>query len=188
MSSLSIFTIKLLLHMKIGLYVISIFCFTLLSCGDDKTTVEVVDAEITDQKIAITAKAIENFDYADYVLSVESEKALIDWDKYKELEIQLSYLKKADLSFFNGDKVELKKIIDSFKDTTPELLLTNPISSRIAILETSILKLNENLTLDNIQDRDKLLSVKEVLKAFSYLNYQINKKLERDIYDKIKPE
>jgi hypothetical protein len=174
--------------MKIGLHIISIFCFALISCGDDKPTVEVADAEAPNQKIEITEKAIKNFDYADYALSAESEEVGVNWEKYQEMAIQLSYLKKADLSFFNGDKADLKKFIDEFKDTTPALFRTNPITSRTAILETSILKLNENLTLDNIQDRDKLVSIEEVLKAFSYLNYQINKKLERDIYDKIKPE
>ena len=55
-------------------------------------------------------------------------------------------------------------------------------------METSLLRLNENLTLDNIQDSLKLQSVKEVLVAFSNLNYQINKKLEKDIYDQIEAE
>ena len=86
------------------------------------------------------------------------------------------------------NQVELKKFITEFKASIPKEFLTNPIVSRTVILETMLLKLNENLTLDNIDDRDKLLSVKEVLIAFSNLNYQINKKLERDVYDKIEPE
>ncbi len=160
----------------------------LISCGDDKSTAEDVDTENTDQKISITEKAIENFDFTDYALSADSEKALANWEKYQELAIQISYLKKADLSFFNGDKDVLKKIIRDFKDATPDEFLTNPIISRSVILETTLLKLNENLTLDNINGRDQLLSINEVLIAFSNLNYQINKKLERDIYDKIQPE
>ena len=49
-------------------------------------------------------------------------------------------------------------------------------------------KLNENLTIDNIDRRVKLLGIKDVLESFSNLNYQINKKIEFDVYDKIKPE
>ncbi len=174
--------------MKIGLFVLNILCFILISCGDDKTATEVVEAENNGQKLSITSKAIENFDYTDYALSADSEKALANWEKYQDLAIQISYLKKADLSFFNGDKELLRKFINEFKVTTPEALRTNPIVSRTVILETTFLKLNENLTLDNIGGRVKLLTIKEVLVAFSNLNFQINKKLERDVYDKIQPE
>ncbi|WP_299120940.1 hypothetical protein [uncultured Winogradskyella sp.] len=174
--------------MKIGFYVLSIFCFVFLSCGDDKSTVEVVETEKTNQKPIITEKAIENFEYKDYALSSESEDAIAEWENYQELAIQISYLKKADLSFFNSDKEELKEFINDFKTATPKQFLVNPIISRTAILETMLLKLNENLTLDNIDGADKLQSVKEVLVAFSNLNYQINKKLEYDYYNKIKAE
>ena len=174
--------------MRIGLYVLNIFCFMLMSCGDDKSTTEVTESENTNQKTTITAKVIENFDYTDYALSTEGEAALSSWEKYQELAIQISYLKKSDLSFFNGDKDVLKKFIGEFRISTPKQFLTNPIISRTVILETTLLKLNENLTLETIDGRVKLISVKEVLIAFSNLNYQINKKLERDIYDKIEPE
>jgi hypothetical protein len=60
--------------------------------------------------------------------------------------------------------------------------------SRNSIIETMVLRLNEHLTLDNIDNQLKRESVKEVLIAFSNLNYQINKKLERDLYEKIKSE
>ena len=174
--------------MKIGLYVLSFFCFMFISCGDDKGTTEVVETENKNQKPAITSKAIEDFDYTDYALSPESEETLVNWEEYQELAIQISYLKKADLSFFNSDKDELKKFIDQFKIETPKELLINSIISRTVILETMLLKLNESLTLDSIDGKLKLLNVKEVLVAFSNLNYQINKKLESDIYSKIQPE
>jgi hypothetical protein len=174
--------------MKIGLFVLNILCFILISCGDEKSTTDVTETEITAQKVTITSKAIEDFDYTDYALSTESEETLATWEKYKELAIQISYLKKADLSFFNGDKDLLKKFIEEFKLSTPTQLLTNPIISRTVIVETTLLKLNENLTIDNIDGRVKLLTIKEVLVAFSNLNFQINKKLERDVYDKIQPE
>lgn len=174
--------------MKIRQYILYIFCFMLMSCGEDKPSTEVSETENTIQKPTITTKAIENFDYTDYALSAESENALADWEKYQELAIQISYLKKADLSFFNGEKAILKKFMDEFKAGTPKQFLTNPIISRTVILETSILRLNENLRLSNVDESTRLLNIKDVLIAFSNLNYQINKKLERDIYDKIQPE
>ena len=178
----------------------------LISCGNNKSTQGSVDAKTTNQKGAITAKAIENFNYTDYVLSENAGKVVVNWEKYQELAIQMmsidpvddsyrgkppvqiSYLKKADLSFFNGDKALLKTFIKEFKEGIPDQLRTNPIVSRSVIIETKLLKLNENLTIDNIDRRVKLLGIKDVLESFSNLNYQINKKIEFDVYDKIKPE
>ncbi|MFC0603307.1 hypothetical protein [Winogradskyella pulchriflava] len=174
--------------MKIGLALLNICFLVLISCDNNKANGEVVDNENTNKKTLITAKAIENFNYSDYVLSTDGETAVADWEKYQEFAIQISYLKKADLSFFNGDKELLKKFIEELKAGLPKNLETNPIVSRVAIIETTTLRLNENLRLDNISDQDKLKSVKEVVVAFSNLNYQINKKLERDKYDKIQSE
>lgn len=174
--------------MRIGLVLLIIFSFLLMSCGDGESQSQITDTETENKKNPITSEAIENFDYSDYALSTKGEQAVADWEKYQELAIQISYLKKADLSFFNGDKKLLKTFIDEFKAQIPEDLNTNPIISRAIIIETTLLRLNDNLTLDNIDSDLKLESVKEVVVAFSNLNYQINKKLSRDIYEQIKAE
>jgi len=174
--------------MKIRLRLLNMFFVLLLACGGDKTLSDVANNESKNEKEAITEKTIESFKFTDYALSTDGEGVVTNWDKYQELAIQVSYLRKADLSFFNGDKALLKGFIDTLKLNIPDTLKTNPIISRTTIMETSLLRLNENLTLDNIQDSLKLQSVKEVLVAFSNLNYQINKKLEKDIYDQIEAE
>lgn len=175
--------------MKITSVILHLCCVIVMSCGDDKNSTSKAEiAENTEQNAKITAKTIENIDYKDYALSSEAEKVIITWERYKELAEQISYLKRADFSFFNGDKELLKKFIGEFKAQMPDELRTNPVVSRNAIIETALLKLNENLTLDNIERRDKLLGIKAIFMAFSNLNYQVNKKLERDMYDKIKPE
>ncbi|WP_369998830.1 hypothetical protein [Winogradskyella sp.] len=174
--------------MKIGLVLLSIFSFLMLSCGEGESQSQTINTEVENQQTPITAKAIENFNYSDYALSSEAEEAIVSWKKYQELAIQIGYLKKADLSFFNGDQKLLKKFIDEFKAQIPVELRTNPITSRTIIIETTLLRLNENLTLDNIDSNLKLESVKEVLVAFSNLNYQINKKLVRDRNEKIMPQ
>jgi hypothetical protein len=173
--------------MRIGLVFLNVCFLLLINCNDNKQSIT-DEIDTKNKKIEITAKAIENFNYTDYALSSNGEIEVADWGKYQELAIQIDYLRKADLSFFNGDKEPLKKFIDEFKISCPVNLQTNPITSRVVIIETSLLKLNENLTIDNIDLSLKLMSVKEVLEAFSNLNYQINKKLERDVYSKIEKE
>ncbi|GGW56411.1 hypothetical protein DFQ11_101611 [Winogradskyella epiphytica] len=175
--------------MKIKFLVLFLCGAVLLCCGDDpKSEIKVENQEQSEGHSRITAKTIEDLKYTDYVLSSEAEDVVSTWEKYRELDTQISYLKKADFSFFNGDIELLTKFIDGFKAGLPENLKTNPIISRVAIIETALLKLNENLTLDNIKRKDKLFGIKEVLVSFANLNYQINKKLERDMFDKIQPE
>ena len=105
------------MKMKIFLNVLCLACLLLISCGDDKNETEDVDAakKAQQQQPLITEDAIEKFDYTDYALSSESEERLENWKKYQELAIQISYLKKADLSFFNSEKEPLKKFLDEFK-------------------------------------------------------------------------
>ena len=184
----SVYLQQIICFMRVGLILLNLCFLFLFNCGEDKPSSELKTEEDKAQQPVINAKAIEGFKYTDYVLSTRGENAVSAWDKYQELAIQVNYLKKADLSFFNGDKALLKGFIDTLKLKTPPILSTNPIISRTAIIETSILRLNENLTLDNIDNQLKLESVKEVLVAFSNLNYQINKKLERDFYEKIQSE
>jgi hypothetical protein len=174
--------------MKTGLILLQVIFLMFLSCGNDTVSTESINAETTSQKTGITAKAIENFSYKDYVLSADGEKAVADWEKYQELAIQLGYLRKADLSFFNGDKQLLQKFIEEFIADLPQGFDTNPIVSRTAIIKTTLLRLNENLALDNIDNDLKLESIKEVMIAFSNLNYQINKKIVNDKYEQIQSE
>ncbi|MFK7833224.1 MAG: hypothetical protein AB8B52_08105 [Winogradskyella sp.] len=175
--------------MKITSVILGLCCLLVINCAKENNKVDTTEnIEKAEQSSRITAKAIERIDYKDYALSIEAEQAIVTWEKYQELARQLGYLKKADFSFFNGDKVLLKTFIDEFKTQLPEDLKTSPILSRNAIVETELLKLNENLTIDNIERSEKLESIKGLFEAVSNLNYQINKKLERDLYDKIQPE
>ncbi|WP_370390428.1 hypothetical protein [uncultured Winogradskyella sp.] len=136
----------------------------------------------------ITQKAIENFNYTDYALSAEAETAVSKWEKYQELAIQINYLKQGDLSFFNSERELIMEFTEAFFDELPKDLNTNPISSRVTVVITALLKLNDDLRLDNISLQNRLDSLKQVLVAFANLNFQINKKLERDQFDKISPE
>lgn len=175
--------------MKITSYILFVCCLVIMSCDDHKkSTSKAETTENTSEDKKISAKTIENLDFKDYALSSDGQKIVVSWEKYKELETQLSFLKKADFSFFNGDIEVLKTFIKEFKAEMPDDFRTNPIQSRNVIIETSLLRLNEYLTLDNIERDDKINGIKEVFIAYSNLNYQINKKLERDEYSKIQPE
>ncbi|GGI56429.1 hypothetical protein GCM10011444_07380 [Winogradskyella haliclonae] len=155
------------------------------SCGDDnsKTTPNVLEEQKRKTK-TITAKAIEGFKYNDYILSEDAKEEVAQWSRFQELSTQISFLKKADVTFFAAEKDTLKVFLDSLKVSLPENINTNPINSRISVLETKLLKLNNDLTLDNYSVDNKLGSIKDLLIANSNLIFVINKKLEFDKRDK----
>ncbi|WP_296311787.1 hypothetical protein [Winogradskyella sp. UBA3174] len=175
--------------MKVIVVVFSIACsFLIISCDNSKTDQTSAVKNESQTELKISAKAIEGFKYDDYALSNEGQDLVNGWEKYQELSIQINYLKKADLSFFNSDKKLLTDFISDLNENVPERLQTNSITSRVLIVETKLLKLNENLTISNITTETKLSSIKEVLVAFSNLIFQINWKLEFDVYNKIEAE
>ncbi|MFK7783068.1 hypothetical protein [Psychroserpens sp.] len=136
----------------------------------------------------ITKKEIENLKYNDYLLSQDASNTVRDWQKYQELSTQIEYLKTAELSFFKNDITVMTAFINDFKAEIPKSISTNEINSRITALVTKLFKLNSELLLDNIPKPKKLEAIKEVLVAFSNLNLQINKKLEFEANNILKPE
>lgn len=175
--------------MKIS-YIISILCLTLFfSCGDDTKKIEKEVEDVSNQKQkTISKKAIENFKYRDYVLSNDGKSEVSEWLRFQELETQISFLKQADITFFTAEKDTLKAFLDSMRVSIPKNINTNPINARISVLETKLLKLNNDLILDNYAIDKKLKSIKDLLIANSNLIYGINKKLEFDKNDVGRPE
>lgn len=160
-----------------------------LGCGDKTNESNTPEpSEIVQNKKTITAKTIESFKYNDYIFSNDAEKVVREWSKYQELLTQISFLKKADITFFTTEKDTLKNFLDSLKLNIPQTINTNSINARISVLETKLLKLNDDLSLENYNVDYKLQSIKELLIANSNLIYVINKKLEFDSNDVARPE
>ena len=162
---------------------------TLVNCGDNttKTTTSVAETSVK-QTTEISAKIIEGFRYSDYILSTDAEQAVSNWTNFTELSKQIGYLKTADFTFYKDDIETLKVFINELYTTLPEALNTNPIKARLKVVETKLLQLNNNLTLDNISKDEKRVSIKALLVAMSNLNNRINKKLEFDVTDVGRPE
>lgn len=166
-------------------------CFIGVSLVGCKTDTKKSEIEITQEDNSsktITKKEIESLKYNDYGLSNDAKKAVNDWQKYQELNTQMEYLKKADLSFLKSDISLITTFINDFSAEIPKAINTNEINSRITALQTKLLKLNSLLLLDNISKDEQLEGLKEVFIAFSNLNLQINKKLEFEKNNISKPD
>lgn len=161
---------------------------SVLSCEDDTRSQDqnlAKTEELADDRI--TRAEIDKLRYEDYGLSLDSRNAIENWQKYNELIIQTENLKKADLTFFTNEPTLIRTFLNDLETEIPKQLQTNEILARVTVLETTMLKLNSLLTLNNIKKEDKLTAVKEYLISVSNLNLLINNKFEFDANNIIKP-
>ena len=174
--------------MRFYFFLYCLVCVSLMGCKTDTKNSEIVPTIEDKQSKIITKKDIESLKYNDYGLSNDAENAVSNWQKYQELNTQMEYLKKADLSFLKSDISLITTFINDFSAEIPKAINTNEINSRITALQTKLLKLNSLLLLDNISKGDQLDGLREVFIAFSNLNLQINKKLEFEKNNISKPD
>ncbi|RIA08323.1 hypothetical protein OE09_0135 [Flavobacteriaceae bacterium MAR_2010_72] len=171
---------------KFYIFILILFSFNCKNSSKE-TVPEVLEVSPSN---SISEKDIEKLDYVDYNLSSDAQKSLQDWQKYKELQDYVTFLKKLDFSFFNEEKTILKTFINDFNTEMPQSIKTAPIVSRAKVLETKLLKLNSVMRLDNMDKAVKLEAIQEFLIALSNFNLQVNKKfeLEANLVDKEKTE
>jgi hypothetical protein len=171
---------------------LTLFCFScsllLTNCQDDKVSGVIKETQDQIDARTIYQRDIEALRYADYGLSTDSQKAVIDWQKFQELNIQIELLKKGDFNFFKQDFVLLKTFLLEFRAEMPQQLQTNEILARTIAFETKAQKLNSLLTISNISKDEQLQGIEELLITVSNLNLQMNKKFEFDKNNIIKPE
>lgn len=150
----------------------------ILGCNSksDQTTDTATDQEQDSQ--LITAKDIDDLEYTEYVLGPDAKQAVINWQRYQELTMQIDYLKKADFSFFGGENELMMTFLKDLKDGIPQQIASPAIKERLIALETKLLKLHSTLKLSNSEKSELLNNIKELLVATSNLHLQINKKFE----------
>ena len=105
---------------------------------------------------------------------------MASWQPYITIADAVESLKQADFSFFTADIEVFNSAIKDLENTIPEPIKTQSIQARVLALKTQLLKLKGLVALQAISKKEKLLAVKEVFVAFSNLNLQINKKVEKD--------
>lgn len=157
------------------------------SCADKKSEPSKMDL-LSQDTLKISKADIEKLNFTEFVLDPSSDKKLAGWLKYRELEDRINELKNADLSFFKGDKKIVETLIEEFISTVPSNIDEESIQARILIVETMYLKFNNKVNLTTSSKSDIQKSITDLLEAFTNLNYQINKKFERDSQNVIKPQ
>ncbi|TXE12765.1 hypothetical protein FUA26_02910 [Seonamhaeicola algicola] len=166
--------------------VLSALCvfFIMFSC---KNTPENTTENTKDQNHKVTEKDITKIKYADYLLDEKAQIYAAEWAEYIQIKEVIANLKKADLSFFLENKEVVNNTLTDFKKNIPEPLNAASITARINAFETKFLKLESLYNLQSTSKAELLAVIKDVFIAFSNLNLQINKKIEFDNQDIIKP-
>ena len=159
------------------LFLLSILIFT--GCKSDPKSEDVTPVN-SEKSYTLSAEDIEKLDYTDYVLSPDSEQAVLAWQKYQDLHANIELLKHANLSFFKVEKKIMQQFIIELKAEQPEIIKTPAIRSRMTVLETNLLRLQNLSNLDNIKKKELLEAIKELLIADVNLKLQINKKFEKE--------
>lgn len=131
---------------------------------------------------------IEKLNFTEFVLDRDSDKKIVGWLKYREMTDRIAEIKNGDLNFFKGDKKLVETFIQEFTNTVPLNINDEAIQARILVFKTRYLKMYNVINMSTSSKADIEESIKELLKAFSNLNYQINKKFERDSQNILKPE
>lgn len=151
-----------------------------LACQQNAETEEAPaeQQQLIVEEIRISPEDIQALEYEDFVLDPDAQQAAADWEGFQELASSVEYLKTADLTFFKSDLEEVKAAIQKCEFNVTEAFYTESIMARFVVVETKFLKLQNDLTLDNISKDLQLQSIKDVFIAWSDFIYIINKKFE----------
>lgn len=166
------------------LSILSVFIL-IFSCKKTQENT-LIDENNTSQEI--TESDISKIDYIDFALDERTEQVIEGWQEYEQLQDIIINVKKGDLSFFKSNEEAIKTLIKDLKTNIPIAINTPATLSRIQVLETKILKLESlyNLTTTSKEELNK--TIKAFFVSASNLNFQINKKLEKDSQPIVKPE
>lgn len=150
-----------------------------IGCKSDPQPVENA-SDNQEKSYTINAEDIEKLEYIDYILSPDSAEAIIDWQNYQELQTQIAQLKTGNLSFFRVEEEIMQQFISEIKIQQPPIVTTPAIRSRMTVLETNLLRLQDLSNLDNIKKNDVLAAIEELFVADANLKLQMNKKFEKE--------
>ncbi|MFD2822371.1 hypothetical protein ACFS5M_01740 [Lacinutrix iliipiscaria] len=170
--------------MRILLLTSLLFCF--LSCKKEAETQE-QSVDLAETSFQISKDDIAKLNFTEFILDAKAGKLLESWQKYYELDNIINNVNQANLSFFKDNNEILVAFIEDLKTTIPERMDSPLIKSRLIALETKMFKLEGVVNLSKPQKKEVLLVVKELLAAFSNLNLQINKKIEKESQNIQKP-
>ncbi|MGC6432039.1 MAG: hypothetical protein ACON5F_13420 [Jejuia sp.] len=159
------------------LFLVLSACKTEPQDNAETTEVETIETETT---TVISETDIAKLNYIEFDLDSKVEAIVEVWEPYFELSTAIGNFKKADFSFYEKDEKAVSELIKNMRKTIPDTLDTQGILSRITIVESMLYKLKESYNVPNATKEEVGETLKELFVSYSNLNFQLNKKLEKD--------
>ena len=165
------------------IYLFSLFIL-FLSCNQRDTSKN--DSK-TDQTFIKTVNQsdLSKINYTEFVLSPEAQRAIENCVEYNQLQEQVGYLKKGDLSFFSDNKKAIETLLKDLNKNIPEDLKDNSILARLKVVETTIYKLESLVQLSTTTKPELIEGIKAFLISVSNLDLQLNEVIELRRYENI---
>lgn len=162
------------------------FCFTIVSCNNKQQQNEETSAN-SNESNSLNEADIAKLKYLEFALDPKAEVLAEPWQPYSRLKTTIENIKKADFSFFGEDEQAIFVLVKELRSTIPDTLETQSVLSRITIVENMLYKLDETYKLRTTTKPELATSTKQLLEAYSNLNFQLNKKLEKDSQKIMRP-
>ena len=161
--------------------------FVFFSACKKKQVIETTNQTKVVDTLALTKEEVSKLSFKDIRLDPKADLIVSNWQAYTKVAVGIESIKLLDLTFFNADKELFNSTITDFEATIPEAISTDPIKARLLALKTLLYKFQEIEDLKTSIKTQKLIAIKEMFIAFSNLNLQINKKLEKESQNIEKP-
>lgn len=168
-------------------FLATLFLFVILFGCKQKQETSLTDNKEETISKDLTEKDLYKLNYIEFTLDEKTEKVIANWNEYNELQTIVTNVKKGDLSYFYNDEDPIKELIKNAKQTIPNDVNTDATLGRITALETKLYKLENLSNLSTTSKKELTESIREFLESFSNLNFQMNKKLEKDNQNIAKP-
>ncbi|WP_242130827.1 hypothetical protein [Aestuariivivens marinum] len=165
------------------IYLFSLFIL-FLSCNQKDTSKSDNKTDQTFNK-TVNESDLSKINYTEFVLSPEAQRAIENWVEYNQLQEQVGYLKKGDLSFFNDNKKAIETLLKDLNKNIPEDLKDNSILARLKVVETTIYKLESLVQLSTTTKPELIEGIKAFLISISNLDLQLNEVIELRRYENI---
>lgn len=164
-------------------------CLLLLCLSCKKTSpTNTGNSDTSNKSQVVTEKDISNLNYLDFGVDDRVRSIIESWQEFNQLESIIENTKKGDLSYFKTDaKKNLKTLLSDIRNTIPDTINTQAILARITVVETKLYKTESLSNLSTTKKQELLVTIEELLIAFSNLSFQLNKKLENDSQNIEKP-
>lgn len=160
-----------------GLSILLVFFISCKETPEDKQ----LSIDIKKQQDQKIKKAdLEKIEYIEYILDLKTDDVIKDWQEYYQIQEAVTKLKEANLKFFDDTEQLLKTNFKNLKASMPSSINSQSVLARVLVLETKLLKLHSLYNLTTTTKQELVVVIKEVLVAFSNLNFQMNKKVEFD--------